>query len=656
MHSPRERCSSQGSSIGDALLNVCYVLLLLVLLATPKPGLGQQDQDNAFASVVAAAQRAQGSNDYAGAVASYKRAVELRRDIPELWANLGLMQHESQDYSGAVQSFQQAVRLKPSLYVPQLFLGVDFMRMGDAKAAIPYLLRAEMMNGTDGLPPLTLGRAYAAEGRYVLAAKAYERAIHLDSGKSSAWFGLGIARLDEVEEDARKASEGDQSSAYVKALYAESLVKQARYNEAVDVYKGVLAMEPRPPCVQAELGFLLLKQKDAAGAEGAFDAERRADAGCSLAMLGEARMRLDAGAGEDALRVLDELWKRDRGFLMANAAALVDGLDAARTAGFQGEIAQKSGEIASELSSFLSGVLRGELVVSPGVAEVRADAVARTAQVDYWSGRYGQCAIRAREGLKTKSVASLQLLATCAYFTGDYDLASNAAEVLGAVAPQSVVALYWSIKANERLAFSALERYQQLEPNSSRSHLLLGDIYRQRTRFEDALGEYEKALAMTPNDPAALMGLASAYFGNGNMEMAKKTAQMALDQTPSDPELNLLMAEVLVSGRQFAAAEPYLQIALHAKPQMLPHVHALLGQVYADAGKTQPAIDEFLLGIETDRDGSLHYQLARLYRKNGDDKAAAAAIEEMKKIEQQRRERAVTATRDAHSSTLEDGP
>ena len=657
MHSLRERCSLQGSSIGDSLLHACVVFLLPFLLAMPEAGLGQQNQDTVFESLVAAAQRAQAANDYVAAANSYKQAVEVHREIPELWANLGLMQHESQDYAGAVRSFQQAVRLKPSLYVPHLFLGVDYMRMGNAKEAIPYLLKAETMNGTDSLPPLTLGRAYSSQGRFAAAAKAYERAIGLDAGKSSAWFGLGIARLDQVEEDARSASEEDQNSAYVKALYAESLVKQMRYNEAADVYRGVLAKEPRPPCVRAELGFLLLREGNAGGAKAEFDAESKVDAGCSLAGLGQTRLRLDAGAYEDALKLLEELWRRDRGFLMANAPTLMDGLDSARASDFEEFLARQGGAVAPELSGFLSGVFRGDVSqASPRASEVKPDTAPRTAQANYSLGRYAECAVRAKASLKTRSVTGLQLLAACAYFTGDYDLTSSASEVLGAVAPRSLVALYWSIKANERLAFRALERFQQLEPNSSRSHLLLGDIYRQRTRFEDAVGEYQKALTISPNDPAALIGLASAYFGNGNIDKAKETAQLALEQTPNDPELNLLMAEVLVSTHQFAAAEPYLQVALHAKPQMLPQVHALLGQVYAEAGKTQQAIEELKLGIETDRDGSLHYQLARLYRKNGDNKAAAAAIEQMKVIEQQHRDRAVTATRDAHPTSLVDGP
>ncbi len=656
-HFPREPFRSQGSFIGDFFLNLWFSLLLLPLLVMPKFGFGQQGQDTAFESLVANAQKAQAANDFAASANNYKQAIKLRQDIPELWANLGLMQHESQDYAGAVQSFRQALRLKPSLYVPQLFLGVDSMRMGDAKEAIPYLLKAETMNDKDSLPPLTLGRAYSSQGKFLLAARAYERAIHLDSGKSSAWFGLGIARLDQVEEDARRVTEENQSSPYAKTLYAESLVKQARYNEAADIYKSALAMRPQPPCIHAELGLLLLKQRDTAGAEAEFQTERQSDPGCSLAILGQARLRLDAGSNNEALKLLKDLWARDRGFFTSSASVLLDSVDQARALAFQQFLVQDDsvGALAPDLSSFLSSLFSGQSTQLQSSLP-SSDAMRRTAQESYFSGRYAQCASRSEESLKTKNAASLQMLAMCAYFTGSYDLASNAAEQLAALSSHSLAALYWSIKANEHLAFSALEKFQQIEPNSSRTHLLLGDIYRQRTRFEDAEVEYQNALTITPNDPAALIGLASAYFGNGDVEKTKETAQLALNQTPDDPELNLLMAEALISIYRFDDAEPFLLKALNAKPQMLPHVHALLGEVYGHDGKTQQAIDQILLGIQTDEDGSLHYQLARLYRSSGDTKAAATAIEQMKVIKQQRRNRAVMDTRDSHASTLDDSP
>lgn len=627
-------------------MNYCLTLLLLLLLAMPKPGMAQQ-QDTALAALLAAAQQAQAGNDFGAAANDYEQAIKLSPDVPELWANLGLMQHEAQIYTEATHSFAHALHLKPSLYVANLFMGVDYVRLGKAKEAIPYLVKAEKMNHEDSLPPLTLGRAYSAEGNFSSAAHAYNRAARISPANSSAWFGLGIARLDEVEQEARRMTEQYQNSSYAKALYAQSLVKQARYTEAGDVYNAILALKPQPPCMQAEAGLLALKQKDEALAATDFQADRS----CSLALLGQARLRMDAGSFNDALNLLDSLWKKDRGFLYANLSSFTDGLEPARNSGFQQFLVQQNaaGSVAPDLYQFLSGAFSGQ----PQVAPSPSAATVRTAQVDYSNGHYAQCASRVKGSLATRNAASLQLLATCAYFTGDYNLASTAA---AAITPQSAAALYWSVKANEHLAFTALEKFARLEPNSARSHLLLGDMYRQRRRYDDALSEYQKALAITPNDPAALLGLASSYLGDAQIEKTIQTAQLGLQQTPADPELNLLVGEALVAQHQFAPAEPFLKKALNAKPQMLPHVYALLGEVYAQTGKTQQAIEELKLGLPSDEDGSLHYQLARLYRQTGDNKAATTAIEQMKVLQQRRLQGAVVALKDSHPTNLDDGP
>jgi predicted Zn-dependent protease len=120
-----------------------------------------------------------------------------------------------------------------------------------------------------------------------------------------------------------------------------------------------------------------------------------------------------------------------------------------------------------------------------------------------------------------------------------------------------------------------------------------------------------------------MLGISSAYLGNNDIEKAIETARAALLKDADDPELNLIMAEALVAHHDYAEAEPYLNKSLKAKPQMLPHVHALLGRVYAEAGRNTDAIAQLKLGTESDSDGSVHYQLARLYREIGDGKSAA---------------------------------
>ena len=118
-------------------MKVCLKFLLLVLLAIPEPGSGQQDRTPDVASLLAAAQEAQARNDYATAEDVYEKAVKLRSDIPELWANLGLMQDAVGRYPDAIESFRRATLLNPALYVPNLFLGIDYIHINHAQKGNP---------------------------------------------------------------------------------------------------------------------------------------------------------------------------------------------------------------------------------------------------------------------------------------------------------------------------------------------------------------------------------------------------------------------------------------------------------------------------------------------------------------------------------------
>jgi tetratricopeptide (TPR) repeat protein len=105
--------------------------------------------------------------------------------MPELWANLGLMQQEAGEIASAIPSFQQANHLNPSLYVPNLFLGNDYLHTGNAQEAISFLVKAERINKTDPQAPLALGRAYYKVGKFPAAAQEFAHAAALDpNGRS----------------------------------------------------------------------------------------------------------------------------------------------------------------------------------------------------------------------------------------------------------------------------------------------------------------------------------------------------------------------------------------------------------------------------------------------------------------------------------------
>ena len=133
----------------------------------------------------------------------------------------------------------------------------------------------------------------------------------------------------------------------------------------------------------------------------------------------------------------------------------------------------------------------------------------------------------------------------------------------------------------------------------------------------------------------------------------------ALAMSPEDPDLNLLAGEILVEQHEWAQAENYLKHSLNAahplKPQMLPHVHVLLGRVYAQTDRPQEAISELQMGVASDEDGSVYYQLARLYTQLGNKAAAQDAIAHVKELEKERRERAVIAVQES-GTALSDIP
>lgn len=639
----------------------CVRLLFAFLLTVPSFGICQQADGAKYASLLNTARQAQARNDYRTAENAYKAAVKLRPDVPELWTNLGLMESSAGSNEDAVRSFQKATALSPNLFVPNLFLGIDYIRMDRPAQAMSYLKKAERLNSRDPQPPLFLGRAYLLEKNFGSAKPAFMRSIALDSGNSSAWFGFGIATLDIVEAEGWRISEEGANTVWAKALMADSLRSQLRVKEAGSEMQAVLALDPHFLCAHSVLGLIHLMEKDGPGASREFDSEAQ---NCPLASFGRAALLANVGENNRALKAISIPWSRDRRFVRANTSWLAEGIDSEHLPAFLAYLEREgtSGPDDAELVTLLLHALRGTMSAdaSPfgaGSEGTGTRVAAGSAEAEYREGRYGRCADDLASGLDRRGEPELLLLANCAYMTGDYLLAASASDWLKRRSPHSMAALYWSVRANEKLASLAFIRFEQLAPDSERTHLLLGDMYRQRQHYRQAEEEYEIAATLNGEDTAPLFGLASAYMHDSNPDGALTAAKKALQISPNDADLNMLAGDILVSKHEWGEAEDYLKCALGGvKPQQLPSLHVLLGQVYDHTGRTQAAISEFEKGVASDKGGEVHYQLGRLYRTIGDETAAKEAFEQARTLEQKKRERAVIALQDSRNPFKDDIP
>ncbi len=625
-------------TIGTAVVLCCWLFFVAA-------GPASSQESEQFESLLASAQQAQARGDFESAAQFYSEAVKVRPEIAELRANLGLMYYQSGKDEQAIEAFREAIRLKPGLFVPNLFLGLDYVKLKRFNEAIPYLKQAALSNAADVQVPIALGQAYAGSGKTRLAIASYLRAVQLAPGNADAWFHLGVSYLDQVEADARLLLARHKDSGYLQALMADTFAEQGAFIQAAEAYKKTLTFPAFPPGMHAGYGFVLLNQHDFPAAERELDAELASNPGSLMAKLGRARLHVEQGASAEGAKEIAAIWKADASFLRANAPLFNGGLHRSDRSELQRSLEQRNAteEIPEEVVRLFqisdTGEKSADLSQALGVAAenpVRSTKIpADTAAKLYASGRYGECTDLLASRLQLLQTKDLRLLASCAYSTANYQPAAIAAQKLAVNAATEAEGLYWETRSAQKLAAEALARASEIDSSSPRLHVLLGDIYRQRLYFPEAEQEYRKALALRPEDPGALFGLSLTLLANSGTDEAYRFAQTALQKNPDDAEFNAVMGEILCDRHDFSGAEPYLKKGLNTKPELVPHVHALLGRVYAETNRTQQAIAELKLALADDKDGRLHYQIGRLYRKIGDEASAQKAFEVSHRIQQE---------------------
>jgi tetratricopeptide (TPR) repeat protein len=239
-------------------------------------------------------------------------------------------------------------------------------------------------------------------------------------------------------------------------------------------------------------------------------------------------------------------------------------------------------------------------------------------------------------GKNELSPIQLSLLSACSYYNGDYSTVLRAAARLSNVPAYKPEGLYWSILSHQHLATQNLVKAGEVEPNSVSIHTLMGETYREMEDYASAESEYETVLKLAPDHFPALLGAAATYLQEGSLTSARTMIERALTSRPADPEANYIAAEIDIEERKFEAAEPHLQIALKADERLLPRVHALWGRLYASNGETDRAIAELQLGLTSDDDGSVHFQLARLLQKTGRKPEADQMFRETKRLQEKK--------------------
>jgi tetratricopeptide (TPR) repeat protein len=217
----------------------------------------------------------------------------------------------------------------------------------------------------------------------------------------------------------------------------------------------------------------------------------------------------------------------------------------------------------------------------------------------------------------------------CAFLKGNFTAAAKAID-------RSPASLFWSTRAYTALAIQSFDHLGTL-PDSVEIHALKAQILHGHGQDAEAAAEWRAALALAPNDPRLETELASALFVAHRYDEAMPLLTKLHASQPNAPDLNFMLGESLWRTQQPDKALPFLNSALQQDPQMLP-AHAALGMVLALLNRNAEAVPHLEKALSLDDDGSLHYSLGKAYQAAGNRAKAQETMQQSQQIRQKNQE------------------
>lgn len=157
-------------------------------------------------------------------------------------------------------------------------------------------------------------------------------------------------------------------------------------------------------------------------------------------------------------------------------------------------------------------------------------------------------------------------------------------------------------------AVETLKKAQQLDPNSARIPIDLGEIYMQALgKPEEAASAYRRALSIDPQHAGAHYGLGTALAASGKLADAEDEYKKASSLSPGNPlpgqSLGRLYLQQGQAEKALATFDKVLQVAPNFVPALLDK-----GDIYLGKGDLNRALEEFQRAIKV----SPNYGLAQL--------------------------------------------
>ena len=147
------------------------------------------------------------------------------------------------------------------------------------------------------------------------------------------------------------------------------------------------------------------------------------------------------------------------------------------------------------------------------------------------------------------------------------------------------------IRNTEEESTDGSEDLVDIDDNKARDYTRLGDLLKQRGRFNPASHEYEKALAFDPYSPVISSRLASTLNSIGETRKAREVLYPVLEFYPGHMDIHMIMGRIYLDEGNLKKSEESYLTAADINPYD-PEVHASLIELYDKQGQEELKLRE----------------------------------------------------------------
>lgn len=596
-------------------------------------------------------------NNHRQAFGAYAKAVELSPDSPHAQGRLGRYYLLSGDMEKAAEMANAVLEKHPKDASARVLRAAVVFRKGDEtraldevkavlseqpgnaeaaqlasviyqkqrnlERAMSTLAESIEKNPKDVGTRQQLARLYASQKDIEKAEQLLREIVAIEPQKISHRTTLAVFlnqtnQLDEAEQVLREAVQAEPSDSQRMLLLAEFLANRRGFDQAERELKKAIDADGKAASLQFALGSLYEKNGTADKAAEVYrglidDYGTKPDGLQARTALGEVRFR--QGRFDEANQLASEVLKENA---RDNRALLL-----------KGRVAMQKGDAVSAISSFRS-VLKDQ-PESPDVLTLLADAHAMNREPELAREHFHKASEANPRNVATR-VRYAQFLAA----SGDHGAALKEVDRALAVDGEDVGALSMKaeIQANSRDltgAESTLRKLKSAHPKNPVGHYLTGQLLAGQKKYEQAIQEFEQALALAPAKPDALTALINAHLASGHPDRAEKRIESALKTTPDAALLHNLLGEVYLRQKKHGDAERALARARELQPGWnVPYNN--LAMLYAMQGNHAAAVSTLEAGLKSiPSDPMLLMALAQANERKGDHAASIDAYERVLK-------------------------